>query len=162
MSPTAVATRAVAVPVRRGAMPARRPAPSPRSEPRRTLRLVETPARRVRRRRRHLGGAAFLTVVALLTIVAFHVWLAQRQLTIDTLQRQTDAAEHRYEQVRLQHAQLSSPGRVIARAAQLGLVAPAGPPVPVPVTGAAPSRAAQSSGTLDGWTTVKPTLGASP
>jgi cell division protein FtsL len=87
-------------------------------------------------------AAAIGTVVVLLALVVVHVLLAQSQLTLDHLSTKIDNAQSSYEQARLQHAQLAAPSRIIARAGQLGLVPPAQPAVPVPVTGptAAPAK----------------------
>jgi len=97
-----------------------------------------------------------------LTIVGFQVLLAQSQLAIDKLGSRSAAAERRYEDARLRHAELSSPERIVQRAAQLGLVSPAQPPTAVPVTGDLPTAPDAPSTTLDGWTDVKPTLGDGP
>jgi cell division protein FtsL len=87
-------------------------------------------------------AAAIGTVVVLLALVVVHVLLAQSQLTLDRLTTKVDTAQTNFEQARLQHAQLAAPSRIIARAQQLGLVPPAQPAVPVPVTGptAAPAK----------------------
>ncbi len=70
----------------------------------------------------------------LLALVVVHVLLAQSQLALDHLTTKVDTAQSNYEQARLQHAELAAPSRIIARAQQLGLVPPAQPAVPVPVT----------------------------
>lgn len=139
--------------------PERAPTPTRRVVPRPHLRLVEAPTRRVRRRRRTITLATTTIVITLLTVVAFHVVLAQSQLAIDNLGRRTDAIERTYEEARLEHARLSAPQRIVERAAQLGLVAPAAPPTAVPVTGELPPEPDAPSTTLNGYTEVKPTLG---
>jgi hypothetical protein len=101
--------------------------------------------------------------MTLLTIVAFHVVLAQNQVALDRLERRTAAAERRYEEARFEHAQASSPIRVMERAAQIGLVPPTAPPAAVPVeSGQMPAEPDSTSTTLNGWTDVKPTLGPGP
>jgi hypothetical protein len=100
--------------------------------------------------------------LTLLTVVAFHVVLAQNQVALDRLERRTSAAERRYEEARFEYAQQSSPARIMQRAAQLGLTAPATPPAAVPVAGQVHEEPDSTSGTLNGWTDVKPTLGPSP
>jgi len=106
--------------------------------------------------------AGVLTVVAVFTVVAFHVILAQSQLAIDRLEDRTAAAERRYDDARLDHAKLSAPQRIVQRANEMGLVLPAQPPTPVPVKGELPPAPDAPSGTLNGWTDVKPTLGEGP
>jgi len=78
-------------------------------------------------------AAAVATALVLFGLVVVHVFLAQSQLTLDRLTSQVGTAQNRYEQARLTHAELAAPSRIVARAGQLGLVAPAQPPVPVPV-----------------------------
>jgi cell division protein FtsL len=137
-----VSPAAVAAPAHRG-RPAGRAAPTqPSPSSRRAhLRLV-TPARPARLAPHPIVAAAIGTVVVLLALVVVHVLLAQSQLTLDHLSTKIDNAQSSYEQARLQHAQLAAPSRIIARAGQLGLVPPAQPAVPVPVTGptAAPAK----------------------
>ena len=101
-------------------------------------------------------------VLAVFTIVAFHALLAQSQVAIDRLEQQTTEAERKYEQARYEHATLASPERIVARAAELGLVPPAGPPKAIPVAGGAPQPPDGTATTLHGWTEVKPTFAAAP
>jgi len=108
--------------------------------------------------------AAFV-VVALFAAVVFHVQLAQGQLEADRLEHETTAARERYQQLRLQLAQQSSPAAIVARANALGMVAAGGVPtyltVPDAPAPAAPSD--QTSTTLQrGWEKVKPQLGTQP
>jgi Tfp pilus assembly protein PilX len=126
------------------------------------LRVVALPARTVKRRRRTMVLAGVLGLIALLTVVGFQVVLAQSQIAIDHIDARNAAAERRYEDARLRHAQLSSPERITNRANELGLVAPAQPPTVVPVTGAVPTPPDAASTTLKSWTDVKPTLGSTP
>ena len=77
--------------------------------------------------------AAVTTVVLLLALVVVNVWLAQSQLTLDRLNGRVDAAQRAYQQALLARAEAASPSQIIARANQLGLVAPSQPPVAVPV-----------------------------
>lgn len=158
MSPTATATRARAgVPAHTRAAPRR--APTPR---RPHLRIVEEPGRRSRRRRRTVTFIASVTGLALLTVVAFYAMLAQSQVAIDRLERQTAVAQRRYAQARFEHAQRSAPQRIIGRAEALGLVAPVGPPTAIPVQGEPPVAADATSPTLQGATEVKASLGTAP
>ncbi len=132
---------AVAAPARR-ARPAGRAAPVQAPASRRAHLRVVTPARRARLLPHPIVAAAIGTVVVVLALVVVHVLLAQSQLTLDRLTTKVDTAQSNYEQARLQHAQLAAPSRIIVRAQQLGLVPPAQPAVPVPVTGptAAPAK----------------------
>lgn len=129
--------------------PRTRPAPrrAPASLPRRPhLRVVARTRRRLRVPVPLLLGAA--TAAVLLALVVVHVMLAQSQLTLDRLNTQVDAAQSRFQQARLTEAQLAAPSRIIARAAQLGLVPPGQPPVAIPVAGApSPTPGAATSAT---------------
>lgn len=137
---------------------------APRSHPARPrLRVVEAaPVRRVR------WGAwvlALLVASSLFAAVAFHVVLAQGQLELDRVARLAAVERQRYQQQRLAVAQESSPAWIVARAHQLGLVDPAGPPSYVTVPNAPPPPAPHdgTSTTLqDGWEKVKPHLGNQP
>jgi cell division protein FtsL len=146
---------------RRATLPAPRTRPTPPVRERRArppLRVVPggraRPSRAARSRRR----VAFLfvfTVVAVLTAVAFHVVVAQMQLDLARVRRQTVAAERRYDAVRLEYAQLSSPERITQRAAELGLVVPARPPVAVVVEGRLPHPRSDGPAALRGFQEVK-------
>jgi hypothetical protein len=103
-----------------------------------------------------------VAIVALLTVVGFHVVLAQHQLALEQLEQRTDASERRYQEARLEHAALSSPRRVVERAAQLGLVSPPVPPTAIVVSGDPLPEPDAPTTTLNGWTEVKPTLGNGP
>jgi hypothetical protein len=154
---------AIAIPARQraGAAPSHRLRRSPETRPA-PLALVEAPSRRAAKQRRRLTALGSAAVLAVFTIVAFHALLAQSQVAIDRLDRSTAAAEQRYEQARYEHAVLASPERIVQRAAELGLVAPAGPPTAIPVANDLPAPPEGTSSTLHGWTEVKPTLVAAP
>jgi len=140
-----VSAAAVAAPARprAAARPARRPAPIP---PRRPAHLrVVAPAVRRRRLLRPTVLAALATVVLLFALVVVNVWLAQSQLTLDQLNGRVDAAQRAYQQALLTRAQAASPSQIIARANQLGLVAPSQPPVAVPVPAAGTSTGGTST-----------------
>jgi len=130
------------------------------------LRVVDNAARVQNRRVRRVAwllGA--LVVIALFAAVAFHVQLAQGQLELDRLERQTAAARDQYQQLRLQYAQQSSPAAVVDRAKALGMVRAGDVPTYLTVPDAPPSTPAsdQPSTTLqDGWKKVKPHLGTQP
>ena len=148
----------------RVARPAALRAPSSTRRPR--LRVVDNAARVQNRRVRRVAwllGA--LVVIALFAAVAFHVQLAQGQLELDRLERQTAAARDQYQQLRLQYAQQSSPAAVVDRAKALGMVRAGDVPTYLTVPDAPPSTPAsdQPSTTLqDGWEKVKPHLGTQP
>jgi len=128
--------------------------------------VVDTAARaRTRRVRLVAWLVGALVVVALLAAVAFHVQLAQGQLELDRLDRQTAAARAQYEQLRLEYAQQSSPAAIVFRATALGMVRAGDVPTYLVVPDAPPSAPApdQTSTTLqDGWKKVKPHLGTQP
>jgi hypothetical protein len=140
-------------------LPARTPLPARRPGRRAHLRVV--PSRRTRRRRRTMALLVGAAVASLLTVVGFHVVLAEHQLALERLEQRTDASERRYQEARLGHAALSSPNRIVDRAAQLGLVAP-GPPTAIVVSGEPLPEPDAPATTLHGWTEVKPTLGSGP
>jgi cell division protein FtsL len=151
----AAAATAPALP-RRSAPPAARP----------QLRVVESPAdrrRRVLRTRRAVVFGTLITAVGVFTIVAFHVMLAQGQVRLAKLQTELSSAEREYQQAQYANAKAASPERIVAKAAQIGLVTPARPPVAVAVPDpAAPSTGESGSRTLDGYANVKKSLADGP
>jgi cell division protein FtsB len=75
----------------------------------------------VPRRRRVLGIAVLVSAfvaTAMLGAAAFQVYLARAQLQIDQLDRQIRDTSARYEQLRLERAELRSPGNLQAIAEQ--------------------------------------------
>jgi hypothetical protein len=148
----------------RVARPAALRAPSSTRRPR--LHVVDNAARIQNRRVRRVAwllGA--LVVVALFAAVAFHVQLAQGQLELDRLERQTAAAREQYQQLRLQYAQQSSPAAVVYRATALGMVRAGDVPtyLTVPDVPSSTPTPDQPSTTLqEGWKKVKPHLGTQP
>jgi cell division protein FtsL len=147
------------------------PAATPRrrrdedSSPRRHLRLV-LPARRSLRLSPRLG--VLLTVVgfvALFGVAVCHALLIQNQASVDELDRRVAAEQARYEQLRLEVAELESPQRITTEAQNdLGMV-PAGetmwltPDQPAPTSTTAPD-AVESTDTSAAE--VKPYLEAAP
>ncbi|HET9690569.1 MAG TPA: hypothetical protein VFP61_05415 [Acidimicrobiales bacterium] len=131
------------------------------------LRVVERPGRRLALPR---GRAAVVTVFAglaavMLGLVYLHVVLAQRQIELDRLTARTAAAEQHYQALRLQVAQLESPGRIIATAeGRLGMRPPAtvhyvSPPPQSPSPTAAPSPASGPAPAGDAdWPAIKAAL----
>ena len=134
--------------------PYRTPAPRPQ------LRVVPARTKVLRRRRTILS--AWVAVMTLLTVVGFHALLAQSQIALDRLEQRTAVAERRYQDARYEYAQNASPQRITDRARALGLVSPGGPPTPVAIAGEVPAAPDAPTTTLNGWTDVKPTLGATP
>jgi hypothetical protein len=170
MSSSATTLRAARPAARRAPTTSRaaRPAPlrSPSATRRPRLRVVDTEARAQAGRVRRIAWLlTALVVVALLAAVAFHVQLAQGQLQLDRLERKTAAARERYQQLRLQFAQQSSPAAIGYRAAALGMVHAGDVPtyLVVPDAGASTPPPDQTSTTLqEGWKKVKPHLGTQP
>lgn len=155
--------------------PALRPRPlNPRPpETPRHLRLVGTEElKAVRRRRRiRLGGVALTAfVIALLfAAVGMHVVLAQNQFRLDTLDSQAAAQQTKFQQLRLQVDELSSPARIVGTAeTKLGMVEPGSVTFLHPAS-ATPGTATTSDPTTGGpppatappgWSTIKPQLAA--
>jgi cell division protein FtsL len=100
-------------------------------------------------------------VALVLTIVAFHAFLAQNQVQLDRLREDITVAESRYDQARLENSELSSPARITDAAIRLGLAVPEGAPVAVPVPGAVPKRGTGSD-VMQSYEEVKRHLDASP
>jgi cell division protein FtsL len=139
----------------------------------RHLRLVgaEELAAIRRRRRLRLGGVVLVGfVIALLfAAVGMHVVLAQNQFRLDSLDTQAATQQARYQQLRLQVDQLSSPQRIISIAeGKLGMVAPSSVTYLTPASARPGSAAANASpggpppaSAPAGWSTIKPQLAAS-
>lgn len=87
----------------------------------RHLRVVDAP--RHRGRRRLWMSLAFVGIfVVLFGTVTFHVHLVTGQQHIDELNRSADAAQERYDRLRVEVDRLSAPDRVVAKARGLGMV----------------------------------------
>jgi len=104
---------------------------------------------------------ALAVSVVVITIAGFHAFLAQTQVRLEDLRTRTDAAESRYETLRLENGQLTSPARITGRATELGLGTPAVAPVAIPIVGDVPRRGGASQ-TLADWAEVKRHLDSSP
>ncbi len=78
------------------------------------------------RRRRwpaFLGGLVIVAAMAaMLGAAVFHTQLAERQLTIDELERQVQAERDRFDELRRDRAVLRSPQRIADEAEGLGMV----------------------------------------
>ncbi len=138
------------------------PATTP-DAPGRHLRVVdERAARRERQLRRGIWLFGLVSVVSVFVVVAFHVMVAQSQLQLDRLTRQGAQQQQKYEQLRLQVATLSAPGRIAKRAEELGM-RPGGPStfITVPESGAPHPKQDPNSATAD-YQKVKQRLGTRP
>lgn len=102
------------------ALRAARVAERPERSERPNLRVV-TQARR--RLPAVVGGLVLLVVmVAMLGAAVFHTQLAERQLTIDKLEREVQAERARFDELRRDRAVLRSPQRIADAAAALGMI----------------------------------------
>jgi uncharacterized protein HemX len=127
----------------------------------RTQRVVPPPAPARPKGRAGFAALIVAAAVVVVTIAAFHAFLAQTQVRLEQLQVRTAEAETRYEAQRLENGRLSSPARITARAAEMGLAPPAVAPVAIALVGEVPRRGGTSS-TLADWAEVKSHLDASP
>jgi cell division protein FtsL len=144
--------------------PRTRPDRAPREATRPQLRVVEPPRRR---RTRLIGALVLLTLFSvLMATVAFHVNLVQGQQRIDRMNRQADAAQARYDRLRIEVDRLQSPARVVSSATKLGMVNPDNSTWLAPQgSGAAnPPSDPSSAGDAapDDYLDVKPHLGDNP
>jgi cell division protein FtsL len=101
----------------------RQPAPRtrPQTQTRDHLRVAPDVRRRRRRARLVVFGVTAVTVLSLFTLVAFHVFEVQSAFTLERLDKQRTNEQLRYERLREDVAQRSSPLSVIAAARALGL-----------------------------------------
>lgn len=152
--------------------PDRRPGPAP-APPGRHLRLVPPPgyrSPRSRRRRARLAASALAALAATVVfgLVAFQVVLSEGQVRLEQLRRRAAAEQERYDRLRLEVAELESPGRVIAMAQQrLGMVAPPGVTYLSPsgaevAVRSAPAPAPPADGGEGRWPAVKAHLAGRP
>lgn len=77
-----------------------------------------------RRRWPAVVGSSLLVfvMVAMLGAAVFHTQLAQRQVEIDTLEREVQEERERFDALRLERAVLRSPERIATEATALGMV----------------------------------------
>jgi cell division protein FtsL len=126
--------------------------------------------RRVRARRLVIAAVAFVAI-SLFGVVIAHVLLMQGQFQLEAMQREAAAQQAEYDRLRLQVAELESPGRIVATAQErLGMVAPpkitylapSADALPTPADrapAAAPGqRPADAAAPPSSWSTVKPHL----
>jgi cell division protein FtsL len=128
---TNAAARKVATPARvppagrRAAAPERR-----RDSPSRpTLRVVSDARVVAQRRRRSLRAllllVGFVMAASLFALAAFHAMLASGQAELDQIEQDVAEAQGRYEQLRLDVAELEAPDRIVREAQErLGMVPP--------------------------------------
>lgn len=139
------------------------PEPSaPRRARPRHLRVVDPQLlRRQRRARRMVVGAGLLVLAALFAMVAFHVELAEGQMSLQKVQEATAVEQQRYEASRLNFAMLESPQRIVDRATTaLGLQVPTNTIfLPVPSDGRAKKSNVDAT---QPWEAAKPDLAAQP
>jgi type II secretory pathway pseudopilin PulG len=165
----------ISAPQRAGQATAARPerlpsrAPAPRSRP--PLRVVRQAPRRTRIGL--IGAIGTLAVFGVLfALVVFQTMMVQNQARLDRLDAQIRDEQARYQQHRLQVAQLEAPLHIVDVATQrLGMVTPPGTGYLTPsaadaaaANAAAPDTSAPSERPADSgsdWATVKPHLGAS-
>lgn len=144
--------------------PVRRAAPAPETAAPPAgpdLRVVDRYERPPATRRAHARLTALLLMLvvgaALFGLVTSHVALTQGQFRLDDLRQRADAEQDRYERLRLQVAELESPGRIVAAAQErLGMVPPPGVTYLSPV-GPVADRHADDDGTSStaAWSSVK-------
>lgn len=97
-------------------------APSSGSSPETQLSLQVLPRRRHRWPAFVVGFVGLLLLAAMFGAAVFHTKLAERQLEIDSLENQVAEERQRFDDLRLDRAQLRSPVRLAAEADRLGMV----------------------------------------
>lgn len=109
-----------------------------------------------------------MIAVVALAVSACQVLIAQSQFELARLQSDATAAEDRYDRLRLQIAEMESPGRIMAAAQErLGMVPPPGVTYLTPAPAdSAPPTAAESAGSgspvAGDWSRIKPILATRP
>ena len=151
--------------IRRAAAPARTDAQ--RARP--TLLVVERarrgPAARPARARLMGLLVAIVVAAALFGLVTSHVALTQGQFRLEDMRNKADTEQARYERLRLQVAELESPGRIVAAAQErLGMVPPPGITYLSPVGPVSDTPAGEASGRVatEDWSNVKRQLASRP
>ncbi len=141
----------------RAASPARAPRRDRNESEARHLRVVPTPRGRGRRRAGLLVGfiAGF---VILFGTVTFHVRLVTGQQRIERLDTRAEAAQARYDRLRLEVDRLSAPDRIVARARALGMVEAQDPTWLAPASPAITEHGGSDGGDRHDYLDVKPFL----
>lgn len=137
-------------------------APHPQPRRRSHLRLVDGKRqKKVRRARKLMRLGLLASCAVILSVVAFHVWLAQGQFRLDALDSQAKELEREYENARVDVARLSSPERVTKQAEEMGMIQPE--VVTQIVVESAEARYPQDPVSVEGsWEKVKPSLATHP
>lgn len=159
----------VAFPLPAEAQPRRQTRRRPEARP---LRPVTTAPRSttvpvaVLRRRLAWGGVSLVALVSL-SVSAFQVLIAQSEFELARLQSNAAAAEDRYDRLRLEVAELESPGRIMATAQErLGMVPPPGVTylTPLATETATPDEGAPTASepVAGDWSRIKPILATRP
>lgn len=94
----------------------------PRSGADRALVVAPNVVRHRLRARLAMWAAAAVTVLALFTLVQFHVLAAQSAFTLERLEKERTNEQFRYQRLREQVARSSSAEQVRAAAAKLGMI----------------------------------------
>lgn len=119
-------------------------------------------------RRRVVWAAVSVVAVVALAVSACQVLIAQSQFELARLQSDAATAEDRYDRLRLQVAELESPGRIMATAQErLGMVPPPGVTYLTPVpsesaTPAGPASQPSDDAVAADWSRIKPILATRP
>ncbi len=100
-------------------------------------------------------------VAAALLGVMVHAFMAEAQMRVGQVGDEMATEQHRYEEARLRAAELSSPAKIVARAASLGLHAAASAR-PVSVAGVRVNSPDPSAHTTSPWQEAKRALDAEP
>ena len=95
---------------------------TPRPGTDRALVVAPNLARRRLRARLAMWAGAAVTVLALFTLVQFHVLAAQSAFTLEKLEKERTNEQFRYQRLREQVARASSAEQVRAAAAKLGMI----------------------------------------
>jgi hypothetical protein len=138
---------------------------TPRSGSDRALVVAPNLVRRRLRARLALWAGAAVTVLALFTLVQFHVLAAQSAFTLERLEKERTNEQFRYQRLREQVARNSSAEAVRAAAGKLGMI-PGSNLVQLEVPNVAPT--APVSDTIPeplsatNYIDVKPSLGTNP
>jgi len=150
--------------------PQRAPRPEPKAADATPALSVVDPRYRTplqRRARARVMGMLVLIVVAsaLFGLVTSHVALTQGQFRLEDMRAEAEVHQARYERLRLEVAELESPGRIVAAAQErLGMVPPPGitylSPIG-PVTDMATGDDRVEAAAED-WSTVKRQLASRP
>jgi hypothetical protein len=104
------------------------PSELPEAEPRASLRVAPDDALEAARRRRRarliMFGAAAVSAASMFGLVAFHVFAVQSSFQLDKLQKELTSEQRRYGMLRDEVAMRSSPQAVASAAEALHMVRP--------------------------------------